>query len=252
MRGTPLQYHVRVARANGRPTFTSITHDRIMPKFLNERQIGMDPTKIGFPNLGDCMAMVLVDEGGLFGFHLTRGDLSNAPLFVRYVQAHRNYTGHLMGLYAAANFKRRYGQSGGRGNWEEEMTAIAAAAGYTGQVNGYDLGDTGIKAPEAIYTEFRAQGSDCTVWYKRMSKIQTDSSGPNAPDDDVRELVPDRAAKVQLFKDGRGAEWDNNNPLRTISTNLGRGGTGDAKLAKVTRGNKGELHAAKSLIQFTV
>lgn len=223
-----------------------------MPKFLNERQIGMDPAKIGFPNLGDCMALVLLDEGGLFGFHLTRGDLSNAPLFVQYVQAHRNYTGHLEGLYAAANFSRRYGQSGGRTDWEAEMTQIAAAAGYTGTVYGYDLGNTGIKAPEAIYTEFRVTGSACTVWYKRMSKMDTDSSGPNAPDENIRELVPDRGAKVALFAAGRGHEWDSNNPLRTISTNLGRGGTGDAYLSKVTRGNKGELHAVKSLIQFNV
>ena len=231
---------------------TPTTDDRIMHKFLNERQIGMDPAKIGFPNLGDCMALVLLDEGGLFGFHLTRGDLSNAPLFVQYVQAHRNYTGHLVGLYAAANFTRRYGQGGGRTDWETEMGGIARAAGYTGTVHGYDLGNTGIKAPEAIYTEFRAAASSCTLWYKRMSKIETENGGMNAPDDDIRELAPDRARKVELFAANRGHEWDDNNPQRTISTRLGRGGTSDAHLAKVTRGNKGELHAVKTLIEFTV
>jgi hypothetical protein len=223
-----------------------------MPKFLNERQIGMDPTTVGFPNLGDCMAMVLLDEGGLFGFHLTRGDLTNAPLFVQYVQGHRNYTGRLEGLYSTANFKLRYGQSGTQTDWEGEMSAIAKAAGYTGPVHGYNLGDTGIKAPEAIYAEFRAAASACTVWYKRMSKIGTVSGGPTAPDDDIRELAPDTGKRKELYDLGRGDEWDNNNPHRKISTNLGRGGTSDAHLAKVTKGNKGELHGVKSLLQFTV
>ncbi len=223
-----------------------------MPKFLNERQIGVDPAKVGFPNLGDCMALVLQDEGGLFGFHLTRGDLSNAPLFVQFIQAHRGYTGRLSGLYAAANFKRRYGQGGTKDDWKTEMTGMAAATAYRGQVHGYDLGDTGIKAPEAIYVEFRVAGDACTVWYKRMSKMDPTSGGPTAPDGDIRELAPDREARRALFEAGRGDEWDNNNPLRKISTNLGRGGTSDIKLTKVTKGNKGELHAVKTLIEFTV
>jgi hypothetical protein len=50
----------------------------------------------------------------------------------------------------------------------------------------------------------------------------------------------------------RGAEWDNNNPIRKISPSLGRGDTRDAYLAKATKGNRGELHAVKTLIEFTV
>lgn len=223
-----------------------------MPRFLNERQIGMDPTRVGFPNLGDCMAMVLHDGGGLFGFHLTRGDLTNAPLFVQYVQNHRNYTGQVSGLYAAASFKRRYGQNGSRTDWETEMTSIARAASYTGQVRGYDLGNAGIKAPEAIYAEFRVVGSACTLWYKRMSKMAAVAGGMEAPDDDIREIAPDVAAKKALLQAGRGHEWDHNNPIRTISTNLGRGGTSDVHLAKATKGNKGELHGAGSFLEFTV
>jgi hypothetical protein len=223
-----------------------------MPKFLNERQIGVDPAKIGFPNLGDCMAMVLLDEGGLFGFHLTRGDLSNAPRFVEYVQNHRAYTGRLSGLYAAASFTRRYGQTGSQADWETEMVGIARAAAYTGTVRGYDLDNAGIKAPEAIYAEFRAVGGACSLWYKRMSKMATNAGDMTAPDDDIRELAPDPAARLALFNAGRGAEWDHNNPIRKISPSLGRGDTRDARLAKTTRGNKGELHAVKSLISFVV
>ena len=37
-------------------------------KFLNERQIGFHPSGIGFPNLGDCMALVVHDTGGLFAW----------------------------------------------------------------------------------------------------------------------------------------------------------------------------------------
>jgi len=54
-----------------------------------------------------------------------------------------------------------------------------------------------------------------------------------------------------LAKAGRANEWDHNNPPRIISTDLGRGGTSAAKVVE-TRNNKDELHAAKSLIEFTV
>ena len=162
------------------------------------------------------------------------------------------YTGRLSGLYGAASFSRRYGQSGTRTDWEAEMSALARVAGYTGQAQGYDLGKTGIKAPEAIYAEFRVVGSDCTLWYKRMPKMDADSGGPNAPDEHIRELAPDPTARKALFDAGLGHTWDNNNPVRKISTNLGRGGTSDVHLKKVTRGNKGELHEVKTLIEFTV
>ncbi len=223
-----------------------------MPKFLNERQIGVDPAKVGFPNLGDCMGLVLLDEGGLFGFHLTRGDLDNAAKFVEYVQNHRLYTGRLVGLYSVCNFKRRYGQGGGKNDWKAELRGIAQAAGYQGTVNGYDLGNTGIKAPEAIHAEFRLAGSACTLWYKRMSKMSDTSGAMEAPDDDIRELAPDMAARKALYDLGRGHEWDNNKPLRTASTRLGRGSTVDMQLKNVTKGNKGELHQAKSLLDFDV
>jgi hypothetical protein len=221
-----------------------------MSKYLNERQVGFDTSLVGFPNLGDCMAFVMVDAGGLFGFHLTRGDLANTPLFVQFVQSHRSYAGNLTAFYSACSFKRRYGQNGSRTDWEGELTSIAQAIGYRGPVRGYDLGNAGIKGTEAIYAEFRHAAGAVTLWYKRMSKMNPTPGSRAAPDDSIRELAPDMAARKALYDAGRGGEWDNNNPIRTISTTLGRGGTSGMALAKVTRGNKGELHAVTRLMSF--
>lgn len=37
---------------------------------LNEHELGFHSSEIGFPNLGDCMAVVLVTDRGLYGWHV--------------------------------------------------------------------------------------------------------------------------------------------------------------------------------------
>lgn len=53
-----------------------------MPLFLNERQVGFDPLKLGFPGIGACMGMAVQDAGGLFGFHVMPGDAVKVAEFI--------------------------------------------------------------------------------------------------------------------------------------------------------------------------
>ena len=45
-----------------------------MGRHLNEREVGFDASTIGFPNIGDCMGVVLQTQNGLYGFHAMPGD----------------------------------------------------------------------------------------------------------------------------------------------------------------------------------
>jgi hypothetical protein len=71
-----------------------------MAKYLNEHQVGFDTTLVGFPNLGDCLAVVLQSTGGLFGFHITPGNQRQSGEFAQFIQARVGLTAggsHLSG-----------------------------------------------------------------------------------------------------------------------------------------------------------
>jgi len=225
-----------------------------MSKFLNERQVGFDTNHIGFPNLGDCMSLVMVDAGGLFGFHLTRGDLTNTPKFIEYIHDHRNYSGDLLHMYSACFRSRRYSAGGGLNDWKNEMTNIANKIKYKGPVSGVDLAVSGIKLKSGtpIYMEYRMNANVCSLAYKQMPKMtETTVYGKAAVDDNVRELAVDNVLKKRLNDAGRAKEWDTSNPARKISPTLAHGKTTDMDLT-ITKSNKGQLHTVKKLDTFTV
>lgn len=108
-----------------------------MPKFLNEHQVGFDTTLIGFPNLGDCLAVVLQNEGGLFGFHITPGNARQSGEFARFIQNSVNLGPNSTHLYGSCYRPNRYNKTPAE-QWREEMIEIADAIGYRGPISGFD------------------------------------------------------------------------------------------------------------------
>lgn len=202
-----------------------------MPLFLNERQVGFNTSVIGFPDLGDCMAVVLREDGGLYGFHMMPGDVDRITAFMTYFQ-------NRLGL-SAANWTHLYGScyrpnryaDGSYGKWKTEMSAVASAVGYQGPVSGFDTSahGTGIKRTEATYLEYRVEtGGTCTIHYKRMTKMDMASTGPViAPgDDSIRHVVKS------------GASYG-------LGTSVGFKIPTSAQV-KSTKSNQGEIHKVKS------
>jgi hypothetical protein len=57
-----------------------------MARYLNEREVGFDLSTIGFPNIGDCMGVVLQTQNGLYGFHAMPGDAARVSGFAQFIQ----------------------------------------------------------------------------------------------------------------------------------------------------------------------
>lgn len=202
-----------------------------MPKYLNEHQVGFDTTIIGFPNLGDCLAVVLQNQGGLFGFHITPGNARQSGEFARFIHASVNFGGNSSHLYGSCYRINRY-KGDALGKWQAEMREIADAIGYQGPISGFDTSSKGtkIKPGETTYLEYRLGGnSSCTVYYKRMSKMDTTGTF-GGTDPDVGLIRRDMANTVDVWNPAFKLTDTKTSNLTTTAT------------IKTTRSNKGELH----------
>lgn len=217
-----------------------------MAKYLNERQIGFDTNLIGFPNLGDCLAAVLQNAGGLFGFHIYGlGGLMDAE-FARFIQNSVGFHGASSNLFGICYWPRRYGGGDGKTEWKAEMSALAQAIGYTGTISGFDTSNgTKIKRSDTTYVEFHLGGTgQCDISYKRMSKVTTtDTVVPASPD--LKLIRKDMAAMKAAGLTHDDAPIYGQYNLPTAAT------TNVAIVA--TRSNKGEFHPIKpsALVTFT-
>ncbi|GAA5165750.1 hypothetical protein [Viridibacterium curvum] len=149
-------------------------------RYLCERQIGYSTSLLGFPNLADCMALVLQNDGGLFGMHLIGGD-QGGKKFAEWIGQHSGFIQDPKwnAMYVAGFFAKRYG-TGQDGDLSSEVAALAKALGYRGDVLCYDTVESGLptSTTDSIYVHFQRTGATSVqVHYKRSSKLNT-VSGP--------------------------------------------------------------------------
>jgi len=138
-----------------------------MALYLKERELGFDPTTIGFPSIHGCMAIVYVVPNGLFGYHNYGGSANaawadRANAFNSYVQ-HHILRGAASRLYGVTFVGLRYGPPQ-QDNWVGELTSFAGALGYNGKIRGYDLSGDGMVG--SAYVEFRKVNDKCEIWVK--------------------------------------------------------------------------------------
>ncbi len=213
-----------------------------MAIFLNEHQIGFDTTTVGFPNLGDCMGLVLAVPGGMLGFHVMPGAAVRAGEFQKFFTARVAGATH---LYGVCYRSRRYGstdQSAQVRGWTQEMTGIANTLSYHGPVSGFDTAKrTGIKADEATYVEFVLGGAGLGIYYKRMSKMTApaDFTASFAATSETREIGMNNAEMNRRGKAGLPF-----NEIYQVTTAAKKGLTSQAQVNQ-TKSNKGLLHAVK-------
>jgi hypothetical protein len=162
-----------------------------MSRYLNEKEVGFDPSCIGFPNLGDCMAVALQTREGLWGFHMMPGDQVRSAAFKKIIDDSGRPRGAVH-LYGTCYLPKRFpgmevngAQQSSKTQWKTEMTSIARMLNYRGPVSGFDTSNwtADIDRKETTYVEYRLAGQTCRTYYKRMSKMtavtgQDDSKNP--------------------------------------------------------------------------
>jgi hypothetical protein len=160
--------------------------------YLNEREIGFDRERLGFPSVSGCRAIVFQTRHGLFGFHnLGNSDPKTqwgpaAEEFASYVTDHVNRDVGIH-LYVVTFVQRggSYLNSKGkseRSQWQSETEVYAKKLRYKkGPISGYDLSTTATKT--SAYVEFRAVGSSCIVlikpWHRDDAKDGVTKADPN-------------------------------------------------------------------------
>ena len=191
-------------------------------RLLNEREVGFDANSIGFPNIGDCMGVVLQTANGLYGFHGMPGDVDRVAGYDLFIQ-HHGLHGNGVHLYGSCIRSKRCG--GDAAKWRTEMTSIANGLHYHGPVSGFNLPaypNNKNGTVDTTYVEYRrdATASTCDIYYKRMSKMTVTVGGNFAADPIQRITKRSGAFVVEL-------------PTVQVAT--------DAAIIG-TRSNKSELH----------
>jgi len=148
-----------------------------MGRYLNEREVGVAQDEIGFPNIGDCLGVVLLTPTEMFGFHAMPGDSARVTAMARFIGTKLSTA---IRLYGSCIRKKRYG--GDDQQWREEMLVIAAGLNYHGPASGFDMPAYPNKKDGTVdttYLEYRRSpgATTCTIYYKRMSKMDTPSGG---------------------------------------------------------------------------
>ncbi|HVJ53292.1 MAG TPA: hypothetical protein VM689_12570 [Aliidongia sp.] len=165
-----------------------------MTVYLVEDEVGYDTDSVGFPNLGGCLAVVLMTEHWLYGFHITPGNTRKIREFLDFVLSY-GPRGEYLQLYGTCNRANRYPVQP-KQQWQQEMGEIANALNYHGKISGYDLSSWAAKitATEATYVEYRRIAGErkCSIHFKRMSKMDC-TTGTMQPGVMIRKIVPDRA-----------------------------------------------------------
>jgi hypothetical protein len=154
-------------------------------RYLGEREVGFDPSGLGFPSLDGCQAIVYQTDNGLFGYHNFGGaDEASWPersaAFGSFVNEHfMRATGRILYGVCYVTTARGYGNSHTTRKWKGELASFADAVGFDGPIWGYNLSNSGI-APGA-YVELRKNGNACEVWAKHWSdadRTKGINSGP--------------------------------------------------------------------------
>jgi hypothetical protein len=161
-----------------------------MARYLNEREVGFDLSTIGFPNIGDCMGVVLQTQNGLYGFHAMPGDAARVSGFAQFIQ-NSGLHGNAVHLYGSCIRAKRC--SGDKAQWRAEMTTIAGALNYHGSVSGFDMpAYPKLKdgTADTTYIEYRRDvaSTRSRIFYKRMSKMNV-APGANPAADPIQRVT---------------------------------------------------------------
>ena len=143
--------------------------------YLSENQYGFSRTRLGFPSISGCRAIVYQTSRGLFGFHQASGAFSDnfarfGKKFAGFVSGHSQGAGHDrtphsgLNMYVAAKVGMGGSYSFGKEVSEHlaEIKAFASALRFPGQVSSYNL-STNWSGP-GVYVEVKVTAGVCEMF----------------------------------------------------------------------------------------
>ena len=149
---------------------------------LGEYEYGYAATRIGFPSISACRAILYQTTTGLFGFHQATGYGPtkidrDADKFARFVSGHRAGAGAGLNLYVAAKLGdgSTYAQAmPGMQEFAAEIGAVARALRFAGPVLAYDL-SYNTAGRQGVYVEFHARQDGCDMFINNWVDHHQDS-----------------------------------------------------------------------------
>ena len=153
---------------------------------LGEYEFGYSPTRIGFPSISACRAILYQTTTGLFGFHQATGYGPgkidrDAKKFARFVAGHRSGTGAGLNLYVGAKLGGGSTYALGMPGMQEmvaEVGAIAQELRFDGPARVYDLSYNTADL-QGVYVEFVALTDRCEMFINNWVDHHDDShKGP--------------------------------------------------------------------------
>lgn len=158
--------------------------------YLCEREIGFDPTAVGFPSINGCRAVVLVTGGGLFGFHLN-GSLSagKRTAFSQFVSNHINGAPK-NNLYAACT-------QPGSDIDHAELRQIASDVGYSGTI--YWAGLASVAAGSAYVEMEQIHNNTCVIQARTWNDSVDGVPGNKGPYLPANRAMANGAPNAQMY-----------------------------------------------------
>jgi hypothetical protein len=174
--------------------------------YLGNNQVGHDAQSIGFPTVGTCNAIVYQTTQALYGLH-NMGSWDSAALrkskavtFGLYVQqCNIPHTDHATNLYSVVVASARHGTIPIQGcdpqeAWNDELIQIAESLKYNGTITLISIQKhiektSGTFGPVYIQYDARPGGASCDIYYKKMSKMDSELHGTQPPG--MKELFRD-------------------------------------------------------------
>ncbi len=214
--------------------------------YLGNNHIGFDTQALGFPSIKACQAVVYQTRQGLYGFHDMKGgggddvDLAKATAFAQWVQGHDiTHAANALQIYGVINRTHQYGaDSNGMAAWRTMLVKVATALNFTGPIHGFRV-DSHVAKNDSIYVRYDVHGTQCTIRYKRWSKMDFDTTAKLA----LQANVQQELGKTSPY--GSPAQYTAKNPYADLYAVKHKG-----KTPNTLASDEGKLHTASSIKKF--
>ncbi len=163
---------------------------------LVEHEVGFDANSVGFPSIDACRAILLVTGGGLFGYHLAGGTLTDSKRdgFANFIT--RGGAVDQRALYLAAKIN-------GGGNFQSqnefwaEIRNLAKKLKFTGPIYAADLSSFAVGS---AYVRFdNVSNTTCIISARSWSRPVDGAATNTIPNDNVNRGTVLGAARPDMY-----------------------------------------------------
>ena len=141
--------------------------DNATDKFLDEDQVGVSTSKIGFPNIRGCQGVVCVlDNGAMVGGHFTSGGTEQAMANkIKDVMNDQFPGAKIAKMFVAYNSQEKYSSGG-------DVRQKADLLGFKGKAQFFDTNKMDHAKQDGTYVEVASKNGSHELNYKRNTKMQ--------------------------------------------------------------------------------